>query len=56
MAGCTVQVAVTFVSHFVGLSVIHTLAELLGPVTDSETSQEEQFVGLGCLVNHVLLS
>jgi len=51
VAGCTVREAVTFVSHFVGLSVIHTPAELLGPVTDPETSQEEQFLGLGCLVN-----
>lgn len=47
------QEAVTFVSHFVGLSVIHTPAELLGPVTNSETSQEEQFLGLGGLVNQL---
>lgn len=46
------QEAVTFVSHFVGLSVIHTPAELLGPVTDSETVQEEQLLGLG-LVNQL---
>lgn len=48
VAGCAVHDPVTLVTHFVGLRVIHTPAELLGPDMSSEISQEERFLVFSC--------